>query len=155
RGAGAAKVVLGTAAYRDVDLLDGALAEHGDRVVVSVDARAGKLAASGWTEQTDIPAGSVIDHLGRRGVREFVYSSIERDGMLSGPDVQEVTQIAQAVRGRFIYSGGIGSLADLEALAALRQVNLAGVIVGKALYEHRFTVAEAQAALERAARIGT
>jgi phosphoribosylformimino-5-aminoimidazole carboxamide ribotide isomerase len=77
-----------------------------------------------------------------------VYSSIERDGMLSGPDLDEVTRIAQSVRGSFIYSGGVSSLEDLEALAALRQVNLAGVIVGKALYERRFGVADAQRLLD-------
>jgi phosphoribosylformimino-5-aminoimidazole carboxamide ribotide isomerase len=114
---------------------------------VSVDARDGQLAASGWTEQTDIPAEAVIDRLGRRGVRRFVYSSIERDGMMSGPDLDEVARIAQAVRGAFVYSGGISSLQDLRALAGLRQVNLAGVIVGKALYEARFTIEDAHSAL--------
>jgi phosphoribosylformimino-5-aminoimidazole carboxamide ribotide isomerase len=145
--AGAARVVLGTAAYRDVDFLDDVVAAHGDRVIVSVDARNGHLAASGWTEQTEIPVDAVIESLGRRGVRTYVYSSIERDGMLSGPDLDEVARIAEAVRGRFIYSGGVGSVADLTALASLRQVNLVGVIVGKALYERKFTVGEAQAAL--------
>ena len=71
--------------------------------------------------------------------------------MLEGPDLEEVKRIAAVVRGRFLYSGGIGQLADLEALAELRQVNLAGVIAGKALYEGRFTVAEAQAALAASA----
>ena len=146
--AGASRVVLGTAAYQDVDFLDGALAEHGDRIVVSVDARGGRLAAAGWTEQTEIPAESVVERLGARGVRRFVYSSIERDGMLSGPDLSSAVQIARAVRGTFVYSGGISSLDDIRALADLRQVNLAGVIVGKALYEGRFEVGEAQAALD-------
>jgi phosphoribosylformimino-5-aminoimidazole carboxamide ribotide isomerase len=145
--AGATRVVLGTAAYNDLDLLDEVLAEHGDRVVVSVDARNGRLATAGWTEQTDIPDESVIERLGHRGVRRFVYSSIERDGMLEGPDVNAVTRIAEVVRGTFFYSGGISSLDDLKALAALRQVNLSGVIVGKALYEQRFGVAEALEAL--------
>jgi phosphoribosylformimino-5-aminoimidazole carboxamide ribotide isomerase len=148
RRAGAARVVLGTAAYRDVDFLDTVLAEHGDRVVVSVDARNGNLAASGWTEQTEMPAESVIERLAARGVRRFVYSSIERDGMLEGPDLAAVTTIAGVVRGSFIYSGGVSSLDDLTALAALRQVNLAGVIVGKALYERRFTVSDAQNTLD-------
>jgi phosphoribosylformimino-5-aminoimidazole carboxamide ribotide isomerase len=148
-GAGAARVVLGTAALHDVDLLDMAVAEHGDRVVVSIDARNGRLAASGWTEQTEIPAASVIERLRARGVHRFVYSSIDRDGMLGGPDMDEVARIAEAVRGTFIYSGGISTLQDLEAIAALRLVNLAGVIVGKALYEGRFTVGEGQRALER------
>jgi phosphoribosylformimino-5-aminoimidazole carboxamide ribotide isomerase len=145
--AGAARVVLGTAAFRDLDFLDEALVTHRDRVVVSIDARDGKLAASGWTEQTQIPVESVIDTLGRRGVTKFVYSSIQRDGMMSGPDLGEVTRVAAVVRGTFVYSGGVSTVDDLRALARLRQVNLTGVIVGKALYEQRFDVAAGQAAL--------
>lgn len=146
--AGATRVVLGTAAYRDVDFLDATLAEYGDRVIVSVDARNGKLAAAGWTEQTEIPVAPVIEHLGARGVRRFVYSSIERDGMLEGPDLEAVSAVAAAVRGTFIYSGGVASLDDLRALMDLRQVNLGGVIVGKALYEQRFTVGQGQSLLD-------
>jgi phosphoribosylformimino-5-aminoimidazole carboxamide ribotide isomerase len=146
--AGASRLVLGTAAFRDVEFLDAALAEHGPRVVVSVDARAGRLAASGWTEQTELPVTAAIARLGERGVRRFVYSSIERDGMLSGPDLEGVAEVGEAVHGTFVYSGGIGSLEDLGALTALRQVNLSGVIVGKALYEGRFGVGEAQALLD-------
>jgi phosphoribosylformimino-5-aminoimidazole carboxamide ribotide isomerase len=146
--AGAARVVLGTAAYRDVDLLDAALDALGDRVVVSVDARGGRLATSGWTEQTDIPVESVVERMGARGVRRFVYSSIERDGMLGGPDLEGAARIADVVRGGFIYSGGVSSVEDVAALSALRQVNLEGVIVGKALYEGRLDLAEAQAVLD-------
>jgi phosphoribosylformimino-5-aminoimidazole carboxamide ribotide isomerase len=145
---GAARAVLGTAALCDIDFLDQVLAEHGDRIVVSVDARRGLLATAGWTEQTEVPAQAAIDALGHRGASRFVYSSIERDGMLSGPDLDEVMRIAQAVRGSFIYSGGVSSLDDLRGLAGLRQVNLTGVIVGTALYEQRFGVADAQAALD-------
>jgi phosphoribosylformimino-5-aminoimidazole carboxamide ribotide isomerase len=145
--AGAARVVLGTAAYRDLDFLDEVVAEHRDRVVVSVDVRGGRLAAAGWTEQTEIPVEAVIESLGWRGVSRFVYSNIERDGMLTGPDLDEVRHISEIVRGTFVYSGGVSSVDDLRALAALRQVNLGGVIVGKALYEQRFTVAQAHRAL--------
>jgi phosphoribosylformimino-5-aminoimidazole carboxamide ribotide isomerase len=147
--AGAARVVIGTAAYTDVDFLDEAVARFAERVVVSVDARNGLLAASGWSEQTQIPMESVVEQLGRRGVHRFVYSSIDHDGTLGGPDLGGVRRIAAAVRGSFIYSGGISSLDDIGALVALRQVNLTGVIVGKALYEGRFTVGEAQRALDR------
>jgi phosphoribosylformimino-5-aminoimidazole carboxamide ribotide isomerase len=146
--AGVTRVVLGTAAFRDVDLLDTAVAEYGDRVVVSVDVRDGMLAASGWTEQTELPVGPVIERLGARGVRRFVYSSIERDGMLEGPNLEGIATVAAAVRGTFVYSGGVSSVDDLRALVELRQVNLGGVIVGKALYERRFTVADAQAVLD-------
>jgi phosphoribosylformimino-5-aminoimidazole carboxamide ribotide isomerase len=146
--AGASRVVLGTAAYTDVDFIDTVLLDHGERVIVSVDVREGKLAASGWTQQTEIPAESVIQQLGGRGVKRFVYSNIDRDGMLEGPDLSEVQRIAGTVRGSFIYSGGVSTLDDLHALVALRQVNLSGVIVGKALYERRFDVSEAQRILD-------
>jgi phosphoribosylformimino-5-aminoimidazole carboxamide ribotide isomerase len=146
--AGAARVVIGTAAYEDIDFLDRAVAEFDDRVVVSIDAREGHLAGAGWTEQTDIPLETVIEQLSARGVRRFVYSSIDRDGMLAGPDLDGVRRVGEALRGTFAYSGGVSSLEDLRALVELRQVNLRRVIVGKALYEGRFTVAEAQATLD-------
>ena len=146
--AGVQRVVIGTAAYSDVDLLDEAIARLRDRVVVSLDARNGRLATSGWLEQTELPIDTAIDRLTARGVRRFVYSSIERDGTLGGPDLDEIRRVAQAVRGSLAYSGGISSLEDLRALIRLRQVNLSGVIVGKALYERRFGVGEAQAVLD-------
>jgi phosphoribosylformimino-5-aminoimidazole carboxamide ribotide isomerase len=141
-------VILGTAALTDVDFLDDVLAAFRDRVLVSIDTRHGRVATSGWQHTTDMPATDVIDRLQHRGVHTFVYTDVDRDGMLEGPDLEEVRRIAGAVRGRFLYSGGIGSLDDLRALAGLRQVNLGGVIVGKALYEGRFTVEEGRRALE-------
>lgn len=152
--AGAARVLLGTAAYRDLDLLDLALAEHGERVVVSIDARGGMLAGEGWTESTEIPAEVAVKRLGNRGVRRFVYSSIDQDGMLAGPDLDGIRRIGAALKGTFAYSGGVASLGDLERLVALRQVNLTGVIVGRALYEGRFTVAAGQALLGNGAHPG-
>ncbi len=145
--AGAQRVVLGTAAYTDIDFLDDVLAAYGDRVVVSVDTRGGHVSTAGWTETTQMPADDVIRRLQERGVKQLVYTNVDKDGMLEGVDAEEVRRIAGIVRGRFLYSGGIGSLDDLERLAALRQVNMAGVIVGKALYEGRFTVAEGQSVL--------
>jgi len=148
--AGANRVIVGTAAYTDVDFLDDVVAGFGDRVVVSVDTRGGNVSTAGWTETTQMPADHVIRRLQARGVKQFVYTNVDRDGMLEGVDLDEVRRIAGIVRGRFLYSGGIGSLDDLNGLVGLRQVNLAGVIVGKALYEGRFTVDEAQALLDEA-----
>jgi len=145
--AGAERVILGTAAFTDIDFLDDVLGAFRDRVIVSVDTRGGMISTHGWQETTTIPAAAVIEQLQNRGVKSFVYSNVDRDGMLQGPDLDEVKRVAAVVRGRFIYSGGIGQVADLVALAALRQVNLGGVIVGKALYERRFTIAEAHDAL--------
>ncbi len=147
--AGVARVVLGTAAFSDSELLDQALAEHGERVVVSVDTRGGMVATEGWIETTQLPAAAAIERLGKRGVQTFVYTDVDRDGMLEGPDLDGVRALAAVVDGALICSGGIGALADLEALAGLGAPSLAGVIVGKALYEGRFTVAQGQAALER------
>lgn len=146
--AGAERVILGTAALRDVDLLDDCLGAFRERVIVSIDARGGRVSVSGWQESTGLPADEVIESLQHRGVRSFVYSNVDRDGMLGGVDTDEVRRIANAVRGRFIYSGGVGTLDDLRALVDLRQVNLGGVIVGKALYEGRFTVDEGQRVLQ-------
>jgi phosphoribosylformimino-5-aminoimidazole carboxamide ribotide isomerase len=146
--AGAERVIVGTQAFRDVDFLDDCLEAFGPRIVVSVDVRGGHVATAGWTQTTAMPAEDAIRRLGARGVRSFVYTSVDRDGGLQGPDLEEVTRAAAAVRGRFIYSGGIGSLEHLRALHDLRQVNLAGVIAGKALYERRFSIAQGQAALD-------
>jgi phosphoribosylformimino-5-aminoimidazole carboxamide ribotide isomerase len=146
--AGAERAIVGTAAFRDIDFLDDILQAFGPRIVVSVDVRDGHISTAGWTETTQLPAEEAIRRLGGRGVSSFVYTNVNRDGRLEGPDLDEVARVAEAVRGRFLYSGGIGGREDLHALAGLRQVNLAGVIVGKALYEKRFTVAEGQAALD-------
>ena len=142
--AGAARVVLGTAAYSDIEFLDAVLAQWGQRVVVAIDVREGTVSVSGWTEKTLMPPADVIRRMQTRGVKQFVYTNVDRDGTLAGADVDEVRQVAEVIRGRFIYSGGIASLDDLRALKELRLLNLAGVICGKALYEGRFTVAEAQ-----------
>jgi phosphoribosylformimino-5-aminoimidazole carboxamide ribonucleotide (ProFAR) isomerase len=103
---------------------------------------------SGWTRETQMQGEDAIRLMQQRGVTRFVYTNVDRDGMLEGPDIDEVRRIGEAVRGRFLYSGGIASVADLIALRELRLVNLAGVISGKALYEGRFSVAEGQTALE-------
>jgi phosphoribosylformimino-5-aminoimidazole carboxamide ribotide isomerase len=152
--AGAHRLVLGTAALDDLDLLDAAVERLGRRLVVSVDVRDRRLATRGWTADLEVPVEVAIKRLGERGVRRFVYSSIDRDGLLSGPDLDAAKAVASAVRGTFLYSGGISSLEDLRALADLRQVNLAGVIVGKALYEKRFSVQEGQRTLDGAAGSG-
>ena len=146
--AGAERVILGTAAFRDMDLLDEAVQRFGNRAIVSVDVRGGHVATAGWTETSELPATDAIQRLQDRGVRGFVYTDADRDGMLEGPDLDAVRAIADAVRGRFVYSGGIGSLEDLRALAGLRLVNLAGVISGKALYERRFELSQGQGALD-------
>ena len=145
--AGVDRVVLGTAAFADASLLAGALAEHGARVVVSVDVRGGMVSTAGWTQTGSLEAVAAVRELVARGVRSFVYTDVDRDGMLGGLDLDAIVRVTDAVEGELLYSGGIGSLQDLRALAALRHPRLAGVIAGKALYEGRFTIAEAEEAL--------
>ena len=148
--AGADRVVVGTAAYTDPDFLDEALATFRGRILVAVDVRGGQVSVAGWTRETQTRGEDVIARLQQRGASRFVYTNVDRDGMLDGPDVEEVRRVAEAVRGRFLYSGGIGSLEDLDRLRSLRLLNLAGVISGKALYEGRFGVREGQQMLGRA-----
>ncbi|MGA2757883.1 MAG: 1-(5-phosphoribosyl)-5-[(5-phosphoribosylamino)methylideneamino]imidazole-4-carboxamide isomerase [Solirubrobacteraceae bacterium] len=145
--AGAARVVLGTAAFADDGLLADAVAEHGERIVVSVDVRGGMVSTAGWTQTGSLAAVAAVRELVSRGVRSFVYTDVDRDGMLEGPDLDGVAAVAAELEGELLYSGGIGSLSDLEALVALRSPRLVGVIAGKALYERRFSVAQAEAVL--------
>jgi phosphoribosylformimino-5-aminoimidazole carboxamide ribotide isomerase len=144
---GAERVVLGTAAVRDPEMAEAIAAAHGGRVVASVDSRSGKVAAEGWTEGTGLATSEVIAELSRRGLSRFVYTPVDVDGLMEGPDLDSLREVAEATDGAVIYSGGIGSLDDLRAVAGLGLDNVEGVIVGRALYEQRFTVAEARAAL--------
>jgi phosphoribosylformimino-5-aminoimidazole carboxamide ribotide isomerase len=146
--AGARRVVIGTAAHSDPSLLEEAIASWPGQVLVAVDVRGGEVSVSGWTRETGVSAEELIGWLERHGADRFIYTNVDRDGMLDGPDAEEVRRISEAVGdGRFMYSGGIGTVEHLEALRSLELPNLAGVISGKALYEGRFGLAEAREAL--------
>jgi phosphoribosylformimino-5-aminoimidazole carboxamide ribotide isomerase len=148
--AGAERVVIGTAALRDPEFLDEMLAHYGDRVVVSVDARDGKVSLAGWTTTSDLDVAATVASLGERGVERFLCTAIEVDGTMEGPAIDELNRIAAATPAQVIASGGVGDLSDLEALARDTAANVEGAIVGRALYERRFGIAEAVAALRRA-----
>ena len=153
--AGAKRVILGTAIFTDPELPYRAMEAHGrENVLVSIDARGGYVATHGWLEATVVPAREAIERWaeGEQGVKQFVFTNIDHDGMLDGLNREEAAMVARAAGdGSVILSGGIGRVEDLCALAELRTERqldgLDGVIVGKALYERRFTVAEARAAL--------
>jgi phosphoribosylformimino-5-aminoimidazole carboxamide ribotide isomerase len=147
--AGAERVVIGTAALRDPAFLDAVLAAHGEQVVVSVDARNGKVSLSGWTETSDVDVADAVADLSRRGVSRFLCTAIEVDGTMEGPAVNELDRIAAATDAQVIASGGVGTIADLQALADMDAPNIEGAIVGRALYEERFSVSEAIEALGR------
>jgi phosphoribosylformimino-5-aminoimidazole carboxamide ribotide isomerase len=141
--AGAERVVIGTAALRDPDFLQTMVDSYAERIVVSVDARDGKVSLSGWTETSDVDVAAAVADLSRRGVDRFLCTAIEVDGTMEGPAIDELGRIAAATEAQVIASGGVGDLADLGAVAAMDATNIEGAIVGRALYEHRFSVAEA------------
>jgi phosphoribosylformimino-5-aminoimidazole carboxamide ribotide isomerase len=145
--AGAQRVVIGTAALRDPQFLTAMLARHGEQVVVSVDARDGRVALAGWTEAGEESVVEAVAELGSRGVARFLCTAIEVDGTMEGPALGELGRIASATEAQVIASGGVGDLTHLEALARESPANVEGAIVGRALYERRFTVAQANAVL--------
>jgi phosphoribosylformimino-5-aminoimidazole carboxamide ribotide isomerase len=142
-----ARAVIGTAALRDPDFLSMALAEYGDRIVVSVDTRGGKVSVHGWTEVSDLAAVSVVQGLTDAGVQRFLCTAIEVDGTMEGPAIDQLNEIAAASTAQVIASGGVGDLSHLEQLKRDGAPNIEGAIVGKALYEKNFTVAEGIEAL--------
>jgi phosphoribosylformimino-5-aminoimidazole carboxamide ribotide isomerase len=144
---GAERVMIGTAALRDPEFLAAALEAHGERVVVSVDARGGKVSLAGWTEASDVDVADTVADLSKRGVARFLCTAIEVDGTMEGPATTELARIAAATQAQIIASGGVGTLSHLESLAREAAPNIEGAIVGRALYERRFTVAKAIAAL--------
>ena len=146
--AGAQRVVLGTAALRDPEMLEQALKRHGERIVVSVDARGGQVALQGWTESGAVATAQAIASLSGRSVERFVFTPIDVDGTMEGPDLERLREAAEATSAELIYSGGVVEIEDLRALRAEAPPNLGGVIVGRALYEGRFSIAEGQAALQ-------
>jgi phosphoribosylformimino-5-aminoimidazole carboxamide ribotide isomerase len=148
--AGADRVVLGTAALAEPELVEALAADHGERIVVGVDARRGQVAVEGWERETHAGAAESVSDLAARGVRRFVFTPVEVDGTLAGPGMEQLQKVAHAAADAgvaLIYSGGVGSLDDLRELRGTALESLEGVIVGRALYEGRFTVAEGQAAL--------
>lgn len=145
--AGASRVILGTAAVADPALIDALTSEHGERIVVGADAKSGRVAVEGWERESAVTSAQLVGMLVEKGARAFVYTPVELDGTLSGPGLEglrEVCDAAAATASEVIYSGGIGELAHLRELAASNLSAVSGVIVGRALYEGRFTIAEAE-----------
>jgi phosphoribosylformimino-5-aminoimidazole carboxamide ribotide isomerase len=141
---GAARVVIGTKAATDPDMVERLLARHGaDRLAIGIDAKEGRVAVRGWTEVFDLTALDLARRVRRQGATTAIYTDVARDGMLTGPDVAGARALADVGLG-VIASGGIASLDDLRRVST---AGLAGAIVGRALYEGRFTLAEALACL--------
>ncbi len=139
-GAGADRVILGTAALNKPSMLKKAIEIFGpDRIVVGIDAREGKAAIKGWQETTEWDVNELITDLWKTGVRIIIYTDIKRDGMLSGPDLSGLQQLLQLKGMEIIASGGISSRADLDSLD---EIGIKSAIVGKALYTGKLKLGE-------------
>jgi phosphoribosylanthranilate isomerase len=141
---GCARVNLGTAALEDPDWTRRAISEHGDRIAVGLDVRGTTLAARGWTQE----GGDLWETLARLdadGCTRYVVTDVTKDGTLRGPNVDLLREVCARTDRPVVASGGISSLADLEALRALVPAGVEGAIVGKALYAGQFTLPEALA----------
>ncbi len=144
---GVARAILGTAAVRDPDFVREAARAHPGRVAVGIDARGGRVAVAGWAEATEIEAADLARRFEDAGVAAIVYTDIDRDGAMGGPNIPATAALARAVSIPVIASGGVSSMADLAALKACG-APLDGVISGRALYDGRIELAAAIRLLE-------
>jgi phosphoribosylformimino-5-aminoimidazole carboxamide ribotide isomerase len=145
---GADRVVLGTVALRDPELVRAAIDRHGpERIAVALDVRDGIAVGDGWVPgAVGVPVAEVQERLERAGVTTFIVTAIERDGLLGGPDLALLESIVRSTAGTVIASGGIRSVADLEAA---RAIGCRGAIVGRAIYDGRLELEVAIAAMKR------
>ncbi len=139
---GCERVNLGTAALEAPDWVRRAIGEYGDKIAVGLDVRGTTLSARGWTQDGG-ELYEVLSRLDADGCARYVVTDVHRDGTLTGPNVQLLTDVCAATDRPVVASGGVSSLADLEALATLVPIGVEGAIVGKALYAGAFTLEEA------------
>lgn len=149
--AGANRAVMGTAALEDPASVRTACARYGERIAVSLDARNDELATHGWTVGSGMPLLDAVEAFDDAGAAAFIYTDVGRDGTLAGPDLEGLTRLAQSTQRPVVASGGIASLEDLRTVARLRPLGVAGAIIGRAFYEHKFGVGEANLASDEAA----
>lgn len=141
--AGISRVILGTVALRDPAFVRAACRTHPSRIVVGIDARGGKVAVEGWAETSEMAAHDLALAFEDAGVAAIVYTDIDRDGALQGPNVAATAALARAITTPVIASGGVSSLADLAALKAHERDGIVGAITGRALYDGRLDLAAA------------
>ena len=141
--AGVQRVILGTAALSDPELVLGACRRYPDRVAVAIDARAGLVAVEGWTRDSDVKALDLALRFEDSGAAAIIYTDINRDGAMSGVNIEATVDLAFALTTPVIASGGVSSVSDLLELKANQETGIAGVICGRALYDGRIAPAEA------------
>jgi phosphoribosylformimino-5-aminoimidazole carboxamide ribotide isomerase len=142
---GAARVIVGTAAVQDMNFVRTICRVHPDRITVGIDARQGRVATHGWTRTTDIQAVDLGRQMEDAGVAALIFTDIHRDGMQTGPNIEETRRLAEAVQIPVIASGGVGSIDHVAALLPLEAVGVIGVITGRALYSGSLRFEEALA----------
>jgi phosphoribosylformimino-5-aminoimidazole carboxamide ribotide isomerase len=145
--AGITRVILGTAALTDPGLVKQAAHAFSGRIVVGADAKGGKIATQGWAETTDLTPAELGERFEDVGVAAILFTDVDRDGLLGGVNVRATAALARAVTIPVIASGGVGGMEDIEALIAAEEPNIAGVVIGRALYDGRV---DANSALARA-----
>src|SRR5690242_20208510 len=136
-GKGVTRVIIGTAAVRDPDLVKRAAKAFPGRIAVGLDARDGKVAVAGWAETSELAALDIARRFEDAGVAAIIYTDISRDGLLKGLNLDATIALADAVDIPVIASGGLASIEDVRALVAPRARKLAGAIAGRALYDGR------------------
>jgi phosphoribosylformimino-5-aminoimidazole carboxamide ribotide isomerase len=140
---GARHVIVGTLAIENPRALEEAITRFGDSVIVGIDARGGQVATRGWTETTKVDALAFAGRVVSLGVRRIIYTDIARDGRLAGPNFEMTREMALSSGARVTASGGVSSVEDITRLCAIEADGVDSVIIGKALYERRFTLKEA------------
>lgn len=140
---GVQRVILGTVAVEQPDLVKQLCRAYADQIVVGIDARNGKVATRGWLETSEVDAVSLAQQMAQFGVAAIIYTDIHRDGTLQGPNRSALRELAEAVSVPVIASGGISSVTDLLSLLSLEPVGVTGAIVGRALYTGKISLKEA------------
>lgn len=143
--AGITRVILGTAALRNPELVKEAARTHPGRIAVGIDAKDGKVAVEGWAETSELEAADMARRFEDAGVAAIIFTDIARDGMLGGVNVEATAGLANSVRIPVIASGGVAGIGDIKALMAAASDNIQGVIIGRALYDGRIDAANALA----------
>ncbi|WP_144493027.1 1-(5-phosphoribosyl)-5-[(5-phosphoribosylamino)methylideneamino]imidazole-4-carboxamide isomerase [Bacillus pumilus] len=146
---GVARVILGSSAVSNPAFVKKMLAQYGEKIAIGIDARNGFVSTEGWLETSKVKAEDLGKELAKEGAEVFIFTDIQMDGMLAGPNVESTVRLAEATGKQVIASGGISSVADLQKLSVQKQSGVSGAIIGKALYTERFTLAEAIEGLDR------
>jgi len=129
------RVVMGTAAVENIELLETACNKFKNKIAVSLDAKDGLIALSGWKKQTDIPAVDFIKKIQNFGVSRIIYTDINRDGTKQGPNIEDTVELSSKTKIPLVISGGVSSLEDIKKIKSLSNSNIEGVIIGKAIYD--------------------